>query len=243
MTFWCGSESPDSYLRIRIQIQLQIRLLFLQWLSECKKKISYHLATGTSSSVLKINFLLKFCVKILLCGHYFSPPNTFMRKGKDPESGSVPVPLTNGSRSLLPKNMRIRFRVRIPNTELYIDPQASIKDGQTKGEAYILQKRTSSTSKQYISSVVLLVLFDHLDMVPRIPNADPCGHGSAPQHWLPPIVFATITLSQSPYISRSFVVDPHSLYVDLGLDPTISVLKLNLVIVWPIIDLDLLGEF
>ncbi len=33
----------------------------------------------------KLNFLLKFCVKILLCGHFFSPLNTFMRKFKDPE--------------------------------------------------------------------------------------------------------------------------------------------------------------
>ena len=33
----------------------------------------------------KFNFLLKFCVKILFCRHYFSPLNTFMRKGKDLE--------------------------------------------------------------------------------------------------------------------------------------------------------------
>jgi hypothetical protein len=32
------------------------------------------------------NFLLKFCVKILVfCKRYFSPLNTFMRKGKDPD--------------------------------------------------------------------------------------------------------------------------------------------------------------
>jgi hypothetical protein len=36
----------------------------------------------------KLNFLLKFCVKILFCRHFFSPLNTFMRKGKDPD----PVP-------------------------------------------------------------------------------------------------------------------------------------------------------
>ncbi len=33
----------------------------------------------------KFNFLLKFCVKILFCKHYFSQLNTFMRKGKDPD--------------------------------------------------------------------------------------------------------------------------------------------------------------
>jgi hypothetical protein len=33
----------------------------------------------------KLNFLLKYCVKILFCNHYFSQLNTFMRKGKDPD--------------------------------------------------------------------------------------------------------------------------------------------------------------
>ncbi len=33
----------------------------------------------------KFNFLLKFCVKMLFCMHYFSPLNTCMRKGKDPD--------------------------------------------------------------------------------------------------------------------------------------------------------------
>ncbi len=31
----------------------------------------------------KLNFLRKFCVKMLFCRHYFSLLNTFMRKGKD----------------------------------------------------------------------------------------------------------------------------------------------------------------
>ncbi len=33
----------------------------------------------------KLIFLLKFCVKMLFCRHYFSLLNTFMRKGKDPD--------------------------------------------------------------------------------------------------------------------------------------------------------------
>ncbi len=46
----------------------------------------YNLLTGTLSSVLKkLNLLLKFCVKIIFCKHYFSPLNTFMRKGKEPD--------------------------------------------------------------------------------------------------------------------------------------------------------------
>jgi hypothetical protein len=48
---------------------------------DAKKKIfiffSYNLPTGTSSS--------DFCVKILFFRHYFSPLNTFMRKGNDPD--------------------------------------------------------------------------------------------------------------------------------------------------------------
>ncbi len=34
----------------------------------------------------KFKFLLKFCVEILLCKHYFSQLNTFMRNWKDPET-------------------------------------------------------------------------------------------------------------------------------------------------------------
>jgi hypothetical protein len=33
----------------------------------------------------KIKFLKHFCIKVLFCNHYFSPLNTFMRKGKDPD--------------------------------------------------------------------------------------------------------------------------------------------------------------
>jgi hypothetical protein len=51
---------------------------------------SYNLPAGTLSSVLKFNLLLKFCVKILLCKHYFSLLNTFMRKGKGPDPESNP---------------------------------------------------------------------------------------------------------------------------------------------------------
>jgi hypothetical protein len=40
----------------------------------------------------KINFLLKFCVKMIFCRHFTSPLNTFMRKGKDPEPEPDPDP-------------------------------------------------------------------------------------------------------------------------------------------------------
>jgi len=60
----------------------------------------------------KLKFLLKFCVTV-----YFRPLNTFMRKGQDTE----PDPdlwLMSGSGR--PKNMRIRFWIRIPNTAMSI---------------------------------------------------------------------------------------------------------------------------
>jgi hypothetical protein len=56
----------------------------------------------------KFDFLLKFCVKILFGKHYFSPLNTFVRKGKDPDPGLWLMDPDLGG----PKNMRIR----IPNT-------------------------------------------------------------------------------------------------------------------------------
>ena len=40
---------------------------------------------------------------MLFCQHYFSPLNTFMRNGKDPD----PYPLTNGSGSGRSKYIRI----------------------------------------------------------------------------------------------------------------------------------------
>jgi hypothetical protein len=99
----CGSGPLTNGFRI----QLRIRLLSSVNL-RIQKIIffiffSYNLPVVKLSSVLKLIFLLKFCVKILFCKHYFSMLNTFMRKGKDPDPG----PLTNGFGR--PKNMWIRI--------------------------------------------------------------------------------------------------------------------------------------
>ncbi len=66
-------------LGILVQIQIRFRIRFwIPW--------SAPLTNGSgSSSGSGLNFLLKFCIKILWCRHYFSPLNTFMRKGKDPD--------------------------------------------------------------------------------------------------------------------------------------------------------------
>ncbi len=70
-----------------IWIQLRIRLLSSVTLRMQEKKFFsiffYTSPAGTLSSVLNFfYFFLKFCVKILVCKHYFSPLNTFMRKGR-----------------------------------------------------------------------------------------------------------------------------------------------------------------
>ncbi len=62
---------------------------FFSDFKDAKKKNSYFfLKTYPQAHYLqhkKFNFLLKFCVEILICKHYYSLLSTFMRKGKDPE--------------------------------------------------------------------------------------------------------------------------------------------------------------
>jgi hypothetical protein len=62
---------------------------FLHWFKRCKSLfLSVFLITCPQAHHLqskKFYILLTFSVKILFCRHYFSPLNTFMRKGKDPD--------------------------------------------------------------------------------------------------------------------------------------------------------------
>jgi hypothetical protein len=46
---------------------------------------SYNLPFSLQSSVLKIKFFATILCQNLFCRHYFSPLNTFMRKGTDPD--------------------------------------------------------------------------------------------------------------------------------------------------------------
>jgi hypothetical protein len=62
---------------------------------------SHNLPTGTSSSVLEINFLLKFCVKNIVLQALFQSAQHIYEKWEGSGSGSG-----------RPQNMRIR----IPNT-------------------------------------------------------------------------------------------------------------------------------
>ncbi len=55
---------------------------------DAKRKSYFFLITCPQAHHLqskKFNFLLTCSLKMLFCRHYFSPLNTFMRKGKDPE--------------------------------------------------------------------------------------------------------------------------------------------------------------
>jgi hypothetical protein len=70
--FWCGSES----IQIRGYIPLTYGSgsnAFLQM----QKNIFYYLPAGTLSSVLKFNFLLKYCVKFYFASIISDPLNTF----------------------------------------------------------------------------------------------------------------------------------------------------------------------
>ena len=65
---------------------------------------SYNLPTGTLYSVLNLSFCTS-CVKLA----------SIISEREGSRAKSEPVPLTNGSGSRRPKNMRI-LRIRIPNT-------------------------------------------------------------------------------------------------------------------------------
>jgi hypothetical protein len=77
-----------------ILVRIRIQLLSSVTLKDTKKKIFFllfcYLSAGKLSSVIKLNFLLKFCVNILFFKYYFSPLNTFNRKGKDSDPDPDP---------------------------------------------------------------------------------------------------------------------------------------------------------
>jgi hypothetical protein len=92
VTFWCGSGSgsPEQYLRLKDPDPVPDPNAFFIDFKDAKKLIFSYFVLITCPQAhhvqsKKFNGLLKFCVKMLFCRHYFSPLNTFMRKGKDPD--------------------------------------------------------------------------------------------------------------------------------------------------------------
>ncbi len=87
----CGSGSADPYLRLMdpdpdttpdptsffIDFKDTKKIFFSYFFRTCQQ--THHLQSK------KFNYLLKFCVKIIYCRRYYSPLNTSMRKGKDPD--------------------------------------------------------------------------------------------------------------------------------------------------------------
>ncbi len=90
---------------------------FLQWLYGCEKTnnfsyfFSYNLPTGKLSSVLKILFFAKILYWNFILQPLFRSAQHIYEKREGSGSGSVP--LTSGSGSRRPKN------IRIPNTSQY----------------------------------------------------------------------------------------------------------------------------
>ncbi len=95
VTFWCGpgSGSRSGYIPLTNGSGPGSNSgsdSFLHYFKDAKKKFfcTFFLITCPQVHHLqskKCDFLLKVCVKMLFCRHYFSPLNTFMRKEKDPD--------------------------------------------------------------------------------------------------------------------------------------------------------------
>jgi hypothetical protein len=120
MTFWCGSGSVNPYLRL-MDADPDPDPDPTPFFSDFKdaKKICFpyfFLPTYPQTHYLqseKLNFLLKFCIKIL----FFQSAQHLYEKREGSGAGSRfgSVPLTNGSGSWRPKNMQIlRIRILIP---------------------------------------------------------------------------------------------------------------------------------
>ncbi len=98
VTFWCGSGSGLYIPLTNGSGSNSGSDFFLQWLEGCKKRAHYLQSK-------KFIFLLKFGVKILFCKHCFSPLNSFMGKGKDPDLWLTDPYLDPGD----PKTCRSRY--------------------------------------------------------------------------------------------------------------------------------------
>ncbi len=109
VTFWSGSGSRSSYPYLWI-MDPDPAPDPTPFFSDFKDALN--LSAGTLSSVLKLNFLLIFCVKILFCNHYLVRSTPLWEKGR---IWIRTCTSDYGSRSGRTKYMLIRiwFRIRI----------------------------------------------------------------------------------------------------------------------------------
>ncbi len=114
---WHFGAEPDPYLWLMVPVpdQLRIRLLSSLIVRIQRKHIffiffSYNLPTGTSSSLKNLFFAKILCWNFILQSLFQSDQHIY-------EKSERSVHLTNWSGSGRSKNTRIRFRIRIPNTD------------------------------------------------------------------------------------------------------------------------------
>jgi hypothetical protein len=137
-------RTSDEWIWFRIRIQLRIRLLSSLILRMQKKLIFSHFFLITFPKVhhlqsKKSNFLLKFCVKMIIFRELFQSAQHIYekREGSGAGSGSAPVTNLTGSGSRRPKNMWI-LRIRIPNTGLWRSLSAVRTRASPEGEPDLL---------------------------------------------------------------------------------------------------------
>ena len=100
--FGWGSGSADPHLWLMDPDPTQDPTPFFSQIFVLNLNCRHIVFSLKNFSILKINFFAKiFCVKILLCKHFFTPLNTFMRKGKDPEPDPYLWLMDSGSPTLV----------------------------------------------------------------------------------------------------------------------------------------------
>jgi hypothetical protein len=141
VTFWCWSGSPDPYLWLmdpKPDPTPDPTPFFIDF-KDTKKKIFFFIFFLISCwqalhlQSKKFNFLLNFVLKNLILQALFQSAQHIYEKREGSGAGSVP--LTKGSRSGRPKNMRIWFPIRIHNTgwrRTCLAPTPTRKPGGTR---------------------------------------------------------------------------------------------------------------
>jgi hypothetical protein len=97
--FWSSSLFPEVKFKYVVQAGLYFTISFFAPVFRIHDILVW-IRLRILGSIPLTNGSGKFSIKILFCNHYFSPLNTFMRKGKDP-GGPKTYGSGCGSRTLL----------------------------------------------------------------------------------------------------------------------------------------------